>query len=323
MTNPHDRLVKSVFGVPEFAAALVQVAEPPALVRALHPLRLQRMPSATVDAALSERVGDLCFAARTGLAPVQLLIEHQSRPDNAIAWRILRYKVRLWDASERAAGRGRHPVLIARVLYNGPRRWRPPELAAMFSPDDSGLLDEIPEAKFRLWDVADLRVAEEQLGAIPWLTVESLYLGTRAGVSLTSLHRPMAAVAERPSDNKHLHAVESVLRYLTMVRPDIELSDLQALVAPLKPPFQKMALTLGQRLLNEGFEKGIEEGERLGLDKGHQLGLDEGRRLGLDKGRRQIAARLARRGLPLDVIAADTGLTVDEIRTLAEQHHEN
>lgn len=313
MTNPHDRLVKSVFGVPEFATALVRAAEAPRLVRALHPLRLKPLPSATVDAALSERVGDLCFAVQTGPVPVHLLIEHQSRPDSAIAWRILRYKVRSWDAAERASDDQTRPVLVARVLYNGPWRWRPPELAAMFLAADSVLLDEIPDARFRLWDVADLRLEAGQLTPIPWLAVEALYLGTRPWLPLDSLHMPMAAVAERPSDNKHLHAVESVLRYLTMVRSDIDLADLEALVAPLTPPFQAMALTLGQRLLKEGFEKGIDEGERRGLDKGRRQ---------VEESRRQIAARLAQRGLPLEAIAADTGLTVDEVRLLAEQHED-
>lgn len=66
------------------------------------------------------------------------------------------------------------------------------------------------------WDVADLRLARERLTAIPGLAIELLYLGTRPGLLLASLRDPVAVVAERPSDNKHLHAEESVLRYLTM-----------------------------------------------------------------------------------------------------------
>ncbi|MDR2607436.1 MAG: hypothetical protein LBC57_03510, partial [Treponema sp.] len=45
-------------------------------------------------------------------------------------------------------------------------------------------------------------------------------------------------------------------------------------------------------------------------------GRQEGRREGRQEGRLEIAAKMKKRGLPLDQIAEDTGLTVEEIKRL-------
>jgi predicted transposase/invertase (TIGR01784 family) len=42
----------------------------------------------------------------------------------------------------------------------------------------------------------------------------------------------------------------------------------------------------------------------------------EGRQEGRQEGRLEIAAKMKKRGLPLDQIAEDTGLTVEEIKRL-------
>ena len=76
------------------------------------------------------------------------------------------------------------------------------------------------------------------------------------------------------------------------------------------------------------FEYMLKERERIGIEQGRSEGLAEGEAIGLKKGRneglvegaaqkqREIAKNLKHAGIPLDVIAENTGLTAEEIENL-------
>ena len=78
----------------------------------------------------------------------------------------------------------------------------------------------------------------------------------------------------------------------------------------------------------KGIEQGRAEGEAIGLKKGrsegraegHAAGLSEGRSEGLVEGaaqeKRAIAKNFKHAGIPVDVIAENTGLTAEEIENL-------
>ena len=76
------------------------------------------------------------------------------------------------------------------------------------------------------------------------------------------------------------------------------------------------------------FEYMLKERERIGIEQGRSEGLAEGEAIGLKKGRneglvegaaqkqREIAKNLKHAGIPVDVIAENTGLTAEEIENL-------
>ena len=61
-----------------------------------------------------------------------------------------------------------------------------------------------------------------------------------------------------------------------------------------------------------GIEQGRAEGEAIGLKKGRSEGLVEG----AAQKQREIAKNLKHAGIPVDVIAENTGLTAEEIENL-------
>ena len=72
------------------------------------------------------------------------------------------------------------------------------------------------------------------------------------------------------------------------------------------------------------FEYMLKERERIGIEQGraegHAAGLSEGKAIGLEKGaaqkQREIAKNFKHAGIPVDVIAENTGLTAEEIAAL-------
>ena len=68
------------------------------------------------------------------------------------------------------------------------------------------------------------------------------------------------------------------------------------------------------------FEYMLKERERIGIEQGRSEGRAEGEAIGLKKGaaqeKRAIAKNFKYAGIPVDVIAENTGLTAEEIAAL-------
>ena len=64
------------------------------------------------------------------------------------------------------------------------------------------------------------------------------------------------------------------------------------------------------------FEYMLNERERKGLELGREQGLKQGRAEGEAQKQREIAKNFKNSGVPLDLIAKNTGLSVEEIENL-------
>ena len=70
----------------------------------------------------------------------------------------------------------------------------------------------------------------------------------------------------------------------------------------------------------DGYEEGFNSGERAGFSKGERAGFSKGERVGAERGAMQrqceIAKNFKKSGIPIDVIAKNTGLSEEEIEAL-------
>ena len=70
----------------------------------------------------------------------------------------------------------------------------------------------------------------------------------------------------------------------------------------------------------DGYEEGFNSGERAGFSKGERAGFSKGERAGAERGAMQrqceIAKNFKKSGIPIDVIAKNTGLSEEEIEAL-------
>jgi len=133
--NPHDALVKVVFGKPEHARGMLRAVVPAAVAEELNWSTLTLRPGSFVDLALKEQHTDLLYSATWrdgGELLVYFLFEHLSAPpkkDNLLAFRLLRYQVRIWeDWHARHKDAKSLPMIIPIVMYHGVTPWSEPRL---------------------------------------------------------------------------------------------------------------------------------------------------------------------------------------------------
>jgi Putative transposase, YhgA-like len=133
LPNPHDALFHAAFSHRENAAAELRAVLPAELVARIDWSTLELTDGHYVDESLVSRQSDLLYTADLGGSPVALyvLVEHQSTADALMAFRMLRYLVRIWDKwladREKAGERPKAlPPIVLVLLAHAEGGWTAP-----------------------------------------------------------------------------------------------------------------------------------------------------------------------------------------------------
>jgi predicted transposase/invertase (TIGR01784 family) len=125
--NPHNELVIDTFSQVEHASGLLDALLPSEIVRHLDLSTLELSQDHLVDEKLRETETDLLYRVSMkggGEAFVYVLLEHQSTADSWMAFRLLKYIVRIWDRWHRSEQEAKKlPPIIPVVLSHAPSGW--------------------------------------------------------------------------------------------------------------------------------------------------------------------------------------------------------
>jgi predicted transposase/invertase (TIGR01784 family) len=275
--SPHDALFKHIFSELDSAESLLQSLQPPALAARLGWFSLSLESETFVDEALRDVHSDLLFSIRCDQrdAFVYVLLEHQSSPDEWMAFRMLRYVMRIWDrylASH--AGARRLPAVIPIVVHHGGRGWTSPtELLTLIDLDATALPTVgpfLPRFRFILDDLA--HVAESDLFARA--------LTARALAALLLLRNARTRAAEELVDDlvrwaaiflevfrSGLTAFDALMRY-TLTVAEIEPEAVRAFAHRLGPQAEEHIMSTLEQLEARGEARGLAKGKAEGLAKG-------------------------------------------------------
>ena len=267
-TNPHDAVFKKVLGDPEHARGALQAVLPATLSHAIDWTKLTRQPGSFVEPGLPDQHTDLLFSVewRDGgdEALVYLLFEHQSTADGGLmAFRLLRYQVRIWERWRDEHPNAKHlPVIVPIVLYHGAEAWSARrtfgELIEM--PDDVRLALQpyLVQFEYLLDDLST--IPDEVLRGRATMTALSRLLAIcfKHGRTRPDLVQILGSgwldvLREVASAPNGLEALALVMRYILEVNEYVEPEALQALLeSGIGPEAKDTVMTAGQRLIQQG-----------------------------------------------------------------------
>ena len=351
MANHHDKIFKTIFGEPEYAATLFEGVLSAELRAMLDLSKMTRVAGSVVDRDMRERHIDLLFQVplqpevTASDAPVSapllfLLFEHQSSNDPRMAWRMLNYMTRVWDRWTRANPKGPLPPIYPLVLYQGPRRWRAKQ---QFSEqvalgNTAALGAYTPTFHYALHELARMPEAVLPPPGIVRMTLVLMRAAQR-GITREDLlsTRPDITAAHTPGrTDHHLHAVANLLQYALVVSDRVNQHTVTELMEPLDDELREMAMTFEELLIEKYRKRALQEGRSLGIDEGRELGRRQGRQLGLEQGlergleqgleqglqagalqaRREVAQRALATGLTVQQVSQLVGIPEEEVAVL-------
>jgi hypothetical protein len=177
LSTPHDALFKYVFSQPEHVAGELRALLPADVSQHLDWSSLTPVPASFVDERLAGRHADLLFSVscRGRETLIYVLLEHQSRSDALMPFRLLRYVVRIWDSflAARPEARALPPVLPV-VIHHGDvladlRSWRDLLVAVAAAPSGLAAFAALLRYTLQVGDVAaeELHRFVHELGPAP------------------------------------------------------------------------------------------------------------------------------------------------------------
>lgn len=267
--NPHDRLFRDTFAHKESLIGFVRAYVPTELAALVNSSEsVEPYPGTFVDPELKMSHSDIVYRFVLDGRPVYLylLFEHQSTPEPDMAFRLLRYLVKLRDdIGKQAPGADKsRPPILPLVLYHGERKWNaarqfqdlidlPPALMpytpgfeyVLVDLNEPGMQDQVDDLRCRF--VLHLMHAAA--------TDTLLQAFQHHGQILTALWQALAR-------GDSLRFLETVIRYAVSVA-DIDAHELKQIVVEFvnKEAGDIVMTTTAERWMAEGEARGEIRGE--------------------------------------------------------------
>ncbi len=282
--NPHDALFKGVLGKPEHARGVLRSLVPAALAEALDWSALTHCPGSFVDLALKEQFTDLLYSAMWrdgGEVLVYFLFEHLSAPpkDGLIAYRLLRYQVRIWeDWHAKHPNAKALPMIIPIVMYHGVTPWSEPRLfdalldvPAAVRPAVAPYLIQFAYLLNDLSEISDDELRDGAMTALAKLVAMCFKHARTREDFIKILIRWMDVVREVARAPNGLKSLAQVLCYILQVNDHVKEDELTKLLErEIGPEAKEAIVTAGQQLIEQGRQQGIEQGRQQAIEQGRQ-----------------------------------------------------
>ncbi|KYG03912.1 hypothetical protein BE21_49445 [Sorangium cellulosum] len=292
-TNAHDALFKAAFSQVEHAAGELRQALPPELSSRINFADLRLCPGSFVDEALKERQSDLLFSTSMGEARVllYLLFEHQSTVEPLMAFRLLRYMVRIWEHHlAEQPGAKRLPAIVPVVLHHSERGWASgTSLEELLDLDEGARVavgEHVPRFRFVLDDLsqeADEALKARRMSAFSRLVLWCLRHAREPEELLARLGKWLDLMNDVRRAPNGAEALRTIWRYILATNERDEADEvLQRLLAAAGESWKEEIVSAADQLVERGRQEGLREGLREGLQQGrrHMLLRQLGARFG-------------------------------------------
>lgn len=286
MSGPsHDSLFRRIFADRAIAAEAIRCALPPDVAARLDLTGLELRATAHVDEALHAFHSDLVFTAKIAGrdALVLLLVEHQSRADARMPFRLLQYAVLLWDGYLRDHPRAPSlPLIVPLVYHQGPGQWRAPRdmLAIMDLTDEEAAVFGrfVPRMGFVLDDLggtSDADLARRGMTAEATLALSALRDVREAADVPGLLVRWGGLLRAANATPSGTRALRTVLQYILQVHGGLDVDELAQVAESVLTGSGAEVMTTARQFMDIGEAKGKAEGRLEGrrATLHHQLRL--------------------------------------------------
>ena len=304
-STPHDALFKSFLTHPDTARDFMEIHLPKDL-RELCDLDSLKLESASfVDEKLRALHSDILWSVKTreGGGYIYVVIEHQSREDIHMAFRLMRYAI---AAMQRHldAGHKTLPLVVPMLFYHGATSPYPFSLNWLDEFADPQLAKTLYGCPFPLIDVTvmpDDDIVQHRRVALLELMQKHIRQRDLSGITESLAAVVMLGYTNRRQLRMLFHYM---LQYGNTAEPGVFLRRL----ARRLPQYEDTLMSIAQKLKQEGRQQGRLEGR----EEGHLEGLQEGSR----REALRIAGSMLQNGLDKEMVQKITGLSADELQPL-------
>lgn len=301
-STPHDAIFKTFLRHPATARDFLRLHLPPSL-RNLCDLKTLKLESGSfIEEELRAYYSDVLWSLKTheGDGYIYIVIEHQSTPDNHMAFRLMRYAIAAMQ-QHLDAGHKKLPLVVPMLFYHGSESPYPFSLCWLDEFENPTLARQLYAEAFPLVDITivpDDVIMQHRRMAL--LELIQKHIRTRDLMGLVE-KLAILLVKGRANDNQ----LKALFNYLLQTGDTTRFTEFIHEIAERLPQQKERMMTIAERLRQEGHRNGLQEG--------HQSGLEEGMKQGKREEAQRIAQTMLADGIDRHTVLRITGLAVDDI----------
>ena len=292
----HDKIVKRVFQSKKEASKFISKI----IGIKIKPSDLVASQNSFVTTELKYREADIVYKIKG--TNIVILIEHQTRVDYRMSYRILNYQIEIMRANEveNPKKEDKECLVIPIVLYTGKEKWTA-----------KNYIKEIQEKLFE-----DTKIKEEkiELGTLGYYTLVDVNNYTKEELLEEGGILSKIMLIEKERSTKDL------VRTMFEINKRIQKEEYKEIV------YTAVELILnkkiGTEITNKIMEKIIGKGsdnmlaaEQMVLEENEML-RNEGKRIGIDEGKNIMCVNMLKMGYSIETVSKVSGLPVKKIEEL-------
>ncbi|MEQ9941552.1 Rpn family recombination-promoting nuclease/putative transposase [Pectobacterium aroidearum] len=303
----HDAIFKQFLSDPAVAKDFFAIHLPEEIRNICDFGSLQLQSASFVDEELRARISDMLYSIQTtaGQGYIYCVIEHQSRPEKLMPFRLLRYALAAMQ-QHLSQGHDTLPLVVPLLFYHGQRSPYPYTLRWLDGFSDVIQAEKLYNAPFPLVDltvIPDDDIKTHRRVAL--LELVQKHIRTR---DMLELAQDIGLLFERwqvPLPQKR-----AILFYIARSGNTSRPAEFIEAVAQSLSTDREAIMTIAQQLEKIGFEKGIKHGMQRGMEQGMKASA------------RNIARQLLLSGMEPAQISEITQLSAEELEQLIDSPSE-
>ncbi|MFT4465089.1 MAG: Rpn family recombination-promoting nuclease/putative transposase [Sodalis sp. (in: enterobacteria)] len=299
----HDAFFKKFLSNSKIAQDFLQIHLPEKIKKNLNFNTLLMESGSFIEGDLRSQCSDMLYSLEStiGDAYIYCLLEHQSRPEKLMAFRLFRYSVAVMH---RYLEKGNEslPVVIPLLFYHGNTSPYPYSTHWLDCFADLEMAKSVYMQAFPLIDVtvmSDEEILTHQRVALMELVQK--HIRTR---DMLELVKELAGLLEQWTYPQDLF--RALLTYLAEAGNAAEGEKFILALAEQTPRYREDIMTIAEQLEAKGIQKGRMEGIQIGEQKGRE------------ESARSIARQLLANGVDRAIVKMSTGLSEVELDGLKQ-----
>ena len=292
----HDALFKQFLTHPENARDFFAVHLPANILPLCDLSTLRLEPASFVEHRLRQLHSDVLYSVQTteGEGYIYCLIEHQSKPDRLMGFRLMHYAMSaIAHHLKKSPADKTLPLVVPFLFYQGSVCPYPYSMNWLDGFADPALAQQLYTRSFPLVDLSVL--SDEEIlthKGVALLELVQKHIRTRDG--LMAVLPIIAQIIN--SQHNTVDQVRSVIEYIAYQGYILDESRFFSQLIALSPEYKTMLTTIAEQLEQKGIEVGIEKGRTEALIA--------------------MTRSLLQQGVDLNIIMQCTGLTREKIESL-------
>ncbi|WGL99928.1 Rpn family recombination-promoting nuclease/putative transposase (plasmid) [Arsenophonus sp. aPb] len=309
----HDSLFKKFLGDITIAKDFLEIHLPENIRKLCDFSTLAMESGSFIEPDLRSQCSDMLYSVQTtaGKGYIYTLIEHQSRPEKLMTFRLLRYSVAAMH-QHLEQGNDTLPVVIPLLFYQGKTSPYPYSTDWFDCFADPELAKSVYTQAFPLVDVTaipDEEIIKHRRVALMELVMKHI----RARDMLEFSHE-IAGLLNQYVIQPELF--KGLMYYIVERGNTSDAKQFLHQIAEKADDYREVVMTIAEQLRREGEQKGILKGIQKGKLEGIQEGIQKGKLEGEKQASLKIARQLLEKGVERDIVKLSTGLTDAELRKL-------